>query len=40
MLNYSVKIMGNRVERKGTTASEVPKAVLCSWNADFEVMVI
>jgi hypothetical protein len=32
--------MHNHVERNGATASEVPKAVLCSWNANAEVMLI
>jgi len=40
MLNYSVKIMGNHAERKRTTACEIPKAVLCSWNANFKIMLI
>jgi hypothetical protein len=40
LLKYSVKIIGDRFERKGAMASQIPKSVRWSNNANFKLMVI
>lgn len=32
--------MGNHAERKGTMASQIPKSICCSDNANFNLMAI
>jgi hypothetical protein len=39
-LKYFVKIMGDRFERKGALASQIPKSVRWSYDANFKLMVI
>jgi transposase-like protein len=40
LLKYSVKIVGDRFERIGAMASQIPKSVRWSCNANFKLMVI
>jgi transposase-like protein len=40
LVKYSVKIIDNRFERKGATASQIPKSMRWSYDANFKLMVI
>lgn len=37
---YSVKIIGDHLERKDTTTSKIPISMCCSYKADFKLMAI
>jgi hypothetical protein len=36
---YSVKIIGDHLERKDTTASKIPQSMCCNYKADFKLIV-
>jgi hypothetical protein len=40
LLKYFVKIMGDRFERKGAMASQIPKSMRWSYDANFKLMVM
>lgn len=39
MVMYSVKIIGDHLERKDTTASKIPQSMCCNYRADFKLIV-
>jgi hypothetical protein len=40
LLQYSVNITGDCVERNDTTASKIPDPMFCSYNANFKLTAI
>ena len=39
LLMYSVKIMGDHLEKKDTTATKIPQSMCCNYKADFKLIV-